>query len=96
LEEAEMGLPSEKETDELEQFENELVPRVEAGNTCVLAAEITENSKRNWYFYLSDVDAFSARLHNVPQKEAPYPIEITLHRNEGWKVFSELIRSCKK
>ena len=95
LDNTEMGLPSDKETGELEQFENELVPRVEAGGTCVLAAVITESGKRHWYFYLSDVDAFSEGLHNVPQKHEPYPIEITRHKNEGWNLFRELVANCE-
>jgi hypothetical protein len=95
LDKTEMGLLSHKETNELEQFENELVPRVEAGGTCVLAAVITESGKRHWYFYLSDVDAFSEGLHNVPQKKEPYPIEVTRHKNEGWNLYRELVASCK-
>jgi hypothetical protein len=96
LDETKMGLPSEKETNELEQFENELVPRVEIGETCILAAVLTQSSHRYWYFYLSNADAFSQGLHSVPQKSKPYPIELTLHKNEGWKLFRELIASCKE
>ena len=95
LDETEMGLPSDKETNELEQFENELVPRVEAGGTCVLAAVITESGKRHWYFYISDINAFSEGLHKVPQKKEPYPIEVTRHKNEGWNLFRELVAGCK-
>ena len=96
LDETEMGLPSNEETNELEQFENELVPRVEAKGSCVLAAVITESGKRHWYFYLNDVDAFSEGLHNLPQKQEPHPIEVTRHRNEGWNLYRELVASCKE
>ena len=95
LDETEAGLPSDKETKELEQFENELVPRVEAGGTCVLAAVITKSCKRHWYFYLSEANDFSERLHDVPQKKERYPIEITRQRNEGWHFFCELVASCR-
>jgi hypothetical protein len=66
---------------------------VEAAETCVLAAVITERGQRHWYFYLGDVDAFSEGLHNVSQKSEPYPIEVILHKNEGWKLFSRV--ACK-
>ena len=95
LSETEVGLPSDEETKELERFENELVPRVEVGDKGVLAAVITTSCKRHWYFYINHVETFSEGLHNVPQKSEPYPIEVTLHRNEGWNLFRELVASCK-
>ena len=91
----ELGLPSDDETKELERFENELVPRVEAGSMGLLAAVITEDSQRHWYFYLSDRNGFSEALHDVPQKEERYPIEITIQENEGWRLFREVLASCK-
>ena len=90
---AERGLPSDVETKALHAFENELVPRVERDGRAVLVAVITELGKRHWYFYLRDVDAFSKELHNMPQKEERYPIELTLDRNERWALFRELIES---
>jgi hypothetical protein len=91
----ELGLPSDDETQELERFENELVPRVEAGSIGLLAAVITECSQRHWYFYLNDRNGFSDALHDVPQKEERYPIEITIQENEGWRLFREVSAGCK-
>jgi hypothetical protein len=93
--EIEAGLPSEEETKELERFENRLVPRIENDGLSVLSAVITDSGKRHWYIYVSDVDAVSNDLHNMPQEIEPYPIDLTLHRNEGWRFFRELIESCR-
>lgn len=91
----ERGLPSDDETKTLQSFENELVPRVERDARAVLVAVITEAGKRHWYFYLRDVDAFSEELHKMPQQEEPYPIELTIDRDERWALFRELIESCR-
>ncbi|GHC14411.1 DUF695 domain-containing protein [Cerasicoccus arenae] len=88
------GLPSEAEERSLEDFENHLIPELERDSQSALAVVITNNGRRSWYIYTNDVEEFSRRLHAIPQKEDPYPIDIALTRNEAWQFYTDIVKNC--
>lgn len=93
-ENSDQGLPSERIEPKLEAFENHLIPELERDVQSVLSVVITNNGKRSWYIYTDDIDEFSRRLHAIPQKDDPYPIDIELTRNEGWQFYSDVVEDC--
>jgi len=85
------GLPGPEELEALEEFENHLVAAYEHDCHAVLTAVITNDGARQWFFYTSDVDECGRRLSEMPQKEEPYPIELTAEEDPDWIFLRENI-----
>lgn len=83
------GLPNKGEAESLNRFEDFLFKQVERNFQSIVAVVITTFGKREWYIYISDVDEFSAKVHQIPQEEDRYPIEISLTRDEKWKFYKK-------
>lgn len=89
---SESGMPSHRDSEEMAEFENSLVPLVEANQHGVLAATITNAGIREWIFYVVDDRSETLDLiHRVPQKVERYPIEIERSSDPDWSFFSDLL-----
>jgi len=86
------GMPSKKDSGEMETFENRLVNALENDLTGILTAVITTNGFREWVYYTTSIDAFAEKLHNMPQENEPYPIEIETDNDSGWEYFFNHVR----
>jgi hypothetical protein len=78
------GLPSPKETERLQQFEDRLCDAVEADGHSVLSVVLTCNGQREWVFHTADAKGFLERLTAMPQEQARYPIEIHQNNDPEW------------
>ncbi len=86
------GMPSPEDSERMEVFEDRLVGALESDLSGLLASVITTNGYREWVLYTKSVDVFSERLHNMPQEEEPYPIQIEADHDPGWTYFFENVR----
>ena len=76
---SESGMPNRTDAAETSAFEDLLIDSIECDLQSILAFVITHNGFRSWYIYTENVDEFSNRLHNIPQKIEKYPVELFLH-----------------
>lgn len=83
------GFPDAADNEAMEVFENRLVPALEHDFAGVLTAVITHDRRRTWAFYVTTVQAFSERLHEMPQEEEPYPIHIEAKDDPAWEFLYE-------
>ena len=81
------GMPSDKDSKEMEIFENRLVEALESDLTGILTSVITTNGYREWVYYTTSIEEFGDKLHNMPQEKEPYPIEIEADNDPNWDYF---------
>lgn len=93
---SETGMPDRIEASKASEFEDFIVDSIESDLQSVLTFVATSDGFRSWYIYTNDVDEFSNRLHNIPQKKEKYPIEIHLTTNENWKSYDDVRIRCKE
>ncbi len=86
------GMPSKRDSELMEKFENRMVDALESDLAGVLTAVITTNGSREWVYYVKSVDEFGSRLHNMPQEKEPYPIQIETEVDSGWGYFFDQVR----
>ena len=87
----ENGLPTEKEFQRLEIFEDRLIDAVEAGEHSILLAALTCNGEKEFLFHTSDVAEFLERLKKMPHEIERYPITIQQHLDPNWAYFESLV-----
>jgi len=92
----ESGMPDSVTSEAMGVFEDRLVSAVETDLSAVLVAVITNNNSRVWVYYTSSVPTFSKRLHEIPQEESPYPIDIEAETDPDWRfVFDNILSGTK-
>ncbi|MDJ0809365.1 MAG: DUF695 domain-containing protein [Desulfobacterales bacterium] len=87
FEDSPSGMPSSAESDAMRIFEDRLIDALEPDLSGMLIAAITTNGYREWVYYVRSVEAFSEKLHTMPQEEDPYPIEIQTRNDPEWGYF---------
>jgi len=88
-------MPSPEEGKAMEVFENRLVPVVEKDNLAILTAVVTNDGKRIWFFYVSNVSEFGKRLTNMPQEKERYPIALSATTDANWDFYLDFLKSSK-
>ena len=81
------GLPSPKDVQLMNVFENRLAKALEHDVSGILVAVLTSKGRREWVYYTTSIEVFSDRLHRIPQEVDRYPINIHAYRDEDWKYF---------
>ena len=85
------GLPTDKEFERLEAFENRLVNAVEHDEHSILVVVLTCNGEKEFVFHTHDVPGFMSRLTNMPQEVERYPITIQRNYDLDWTYFESVI-----
>lgn len=78
------ALPSSDASDRMSTFEKRLCVAWENDGLAALTAVLTFDGARQWVFYTSDVGACGARLNEMPQEAAPYPVELDAFDDSEW------------
>ena len=84
-------MPSAADSEKMAEFENAFCQAVEHDATAILAAVLTFDGARQWVFYTGDVEECCERLKNMPQKDEPYPLELTTEPDPNWEYVRERI-----
>lgn len=80
-------MPTETESKEMEIFEDRLLKAWESDATAVLTAVFTFDGARQWVFYTRDRNRCTLLLHQMPQEEEPYPIELETEEDPEWEYL---------
>lgn len=83
------GFPVEREWDLMGEFDLRLGEAVEHDALALMTLCLTGNREWKLVFHTRDVDEFSKRLHEMPQEEQRYPIQIEKHDDPSWKYLDE-------
>lgn len=79
------GMASVEDLVELHVFEKRLAEAVENDKFAVMSVALTGRKDREFVFHTSDPKAFVRRLSEMPQEEAPYPIQIQANKDPSWE-----------
>jgi len=77
-------MPSDTLSEQMETFEDRLCEAWENDGHAYLSAVLTFDGARQWVFYTGDVQECGRRLHEMPQEEERYPIELTTEADPEW------------
>ena len=87
----ENGLPESEESDRMHVFEDRLVGATEIDAQSVLSLVVTGKGQREYVFHTRSTDDFLRRLTEMPQEEAPYPIEIHHVVDPEWEYVDRVL-----
>ena len=90
MNEHEIGLPTDHETERLTDFENRLVDAVEPDEQSILLGVLTCNGQREYIFQTADPAEFLKRLTDMPQETERYPIVIERYDDPEWDYFKDV------
>jgi len=90
------GMPTPDEGNEMGTFEDRLVEALEKGNQAILTVVVTNDGKRDWYFYTSDVTETGKRINDMPQEKEAYPVQISVARDEAWDFYRDISKDNKR
>jgi len=86
-------LPSPKESNKMEIFENRLCEAWEYDKHAILTAIVTFDGAMQWVFYTKEVHECGKRLNEMPQEKEPYPIELTTEQDKTWDFLHNQVLS---
>ena len=87
----ENGLPEKEESDRMGVFEDRLVSATEPDAQTVLSLVVTGKNQREYLFHTKDTSEFLRRLTDMPQENAPYPIEIHHVVDAEWEYVDRVL-----
>jgi hypothetical protein len=89
-------LVSDKEADNMAQFESIIVPALEEGQLAIFVAAATHNRERDWIFYCRDSDEMHRRLNVTLQNESMKPIKVMSCKDPNWNEFKGINANIAK
>ncbi|MBV1776887.1 DUF695 domain-containing protein [Burkholderiaceae bacterium DAT-1] len=91
--EDESGMPSEMESDAMNQMEDYLVSALESKNSGILALACTSKGFRYWQFYVSPAEDLGITINDALAALPQLPITIELSDDPEWNALAELFDS---
>lgn len=85
------GMPTDAAVEATDDFEDLLLAALEHDFQTVLVCVITNNGKRQWVCYSSDIHVAETRINAMPQKAMAYPIELLTDDDAEWSYFKDNI-----
>jgi Family of unknown function (DUF695) len=90
------GMPSTAERQRMEQLEDLLTPKVEAGGSSTLTLVSTGENLREWVYYTTTEAGYMARLNEALRGQPPFPIEIIRGHDPAWSTYQTFLGNVKK
>lgn len=88
----ENGIPTLDENFFMGKVEDALLNNLEADLQSILTIAHTNNNVRSWIFYTKSVPEFLKRLNDVLSNFDKIPIQISNEKDEGWELYSEILK----
>lgn len=93
---SESGQPGTEEHKQMNLFEDTLEPVLEQGTFATLALVSIGENLREWTYYAKSEDEFMSRLNYALVGKSPFPIEIHIEPDPGWKMYEEFTSRIRK
>jgi hypothetical protein len=84
-----LGLPDEKESEDLNALEDALCEMLLEANESLLALVLTAGGVREFVFYTADREAARRKATAVGRAAGTARFRLTLHRDPDWQVFKQ-------
>lgn len=94
FESANKGLPSKAENKRLTHFEDTL-DKLETESFGVLAVVIVGNNRKEWNWFVKDIESWKARMHELLNCHNAYPIEFKEFKDDNWGFHSAFKKWAK-
>ena len=88
--ENESGMPDEETEDAQYEMEDAL-ESLDSGERSYLMLVVTGNGRKEWHWYVSDVEAWGERLHELLAEHPVFPIRIEKSLEPDWALFRDFI-----
>lgn len=89
-----IGRPSDTQSADMKDFEDLLLRTLDPDRLAILAFVFTSNGKREWNFYLSDVDEVGIRINQALAKIPNLPIQLKIVNDPNWDELRQVYLSC--
>lgn len=86
----ESDMPDTADLDQMAEFENEAIPKLQLAGVGILAVTITHQGTRKWYIYALGVEEFMTILDSVPEEGASYPIRLQKKFDPDWEFLRDI------
>ena len=88
--EGESGMPDEETAEAQYEMENAL-EGLDSGGYSYLMLVVLGNGRKEWHWYVSDVDAWGERLNELLAERPVFPIRIEKCHEPDWALFRDFI-----
>lgn len=90
----ESGMPTEEQSDEMQAFEDTIVGALDPERFAILTFVVTGEEKREWHYYVDDVDEVAAIINEVLADTPELPISLEAEEDPNWEEFREVLGCC--
>jgi hypothetical protein len=90
----EAGRPSDTQSADMKDFEDLLLRTLDPDRLAILAFVFTGSGKREWHFYLSDIDEVGIRINQALAKTPNLPIQLKIVNDPNWEELRQVYLSC--
>jgi hypothetical protein len=90
----ENGLPTEEQSELLQDFEDSLLQELDPDRTAILAFVYSSAGLREWHFYVGDMDDVGRRINSALSDKPALPIDLTAHDDSDWSELLSVLRDA--
>lgn len=83
------GLPTEKDTQLLYDFEEQVIPVVEQEGGCVYVASVIKGGLKDHLFYVSDPDLFIRVINQHGERLTGFLVSLEKHDDPRWAIYDD-------
>lgn len=84
------GMPTEDLAEQMNSFEEALIPALEKNNLALLAYQVTGEGRRLWCFYTRNIGAFQETLNEALEELPLFPITFYAEEDREADAFREV------
>ncbi|WP_169308294.1 DUF695 domain-containing protein [Ferrimonas aestuarii] len=88
------GMPSPDINDQLALFEN-TTSSLDAAGISHLMLVVTGNGRKEWIWYVNDVESWLDQFNSLLSAHDVFPIELEMEVDEDWSTYHQFIESTK-
>ena len=89
------GMPSDRQSDEMREFEDLLQAHLDADGTAILAFVRTHSGSRCWTYYIADAQLLSQRINTALANHPNLPVEFEVADDPDWTALKTVLERCK-
>jgi hypothetical protein len=90
----ESGMPD-SETEEAQVELEDALDELDKPGMSILMLVVTGNGQKEWHWYVSDRDAWEARLNELLENRPVFPIQLEAREEPDWALYRDFISGVK-
>ena len=88
------GMPSDKQSEEMKQFEDSLDESLDPDRLAILAFILTCNGTGEWHYYVGDILEVGKRINLALSSFPKLPLHLQVEDDPEWNEISTVYRIC--